>query len=129
MLVSAMRTNESIEMRVLDSSSHGAYASRTDVDKQINSHGLLNSNNNNNNTTVTSTSHSQRTGAVSGDDLSDINSSTSPFDSINQQKITTSYPNLPGQLRQFDRVTNRGLSGSVPALATGTYSSFYFFFY
>lgn len=116
MLVSAMRTNESIEMRVVG-------ASRTrDVDQQANPNSLLNSNNNNN-TITTTTTQSHRTTAVSGDNLSDINSSISPFDSFNQQKINISYPNLPGQLKQFDSVTNRALSGSVPALATGTYPS------
>lgn len=113
MLVSAMRTNESIEMRVV-----GAGRTR-DVDQQANTNSLLNSNNNNNTITITTTNQSQRTTAVLGDDLSDINSSISPFDSFNQQKINTSYPNLPGQLKQFDSVTNRALSGSVPALATG----------
>jgi hypothetical protein len=116
MLVSAMRTNESIEMRVIDS------RSRIDVDKQ------LNTNNNNNNIITAPTIHSQRTTAVLSDDLSDINSSISPFDSLNQQKIATSYPNLPGQLKQFDTVTNRSLSGSVPALATGRNFVSYFYF-
>jgi hypothetical protein len=120
MLVSAMRTNESIEMRVVDGRSRDVYPSTIDADKQINSNSLLNSNNNNNNT-ITSTT--QRTTAVSGDDLSDLNSSISPFDSLNHQKIATSYPNLPGQFRQFDSVTNRALSGSVPALATGITAS------
>jgi hypothetical protein len=118
MLVSAMRINDTIEMRVIDGRSRDAYPSTTNADNQINSNSLLNSNNNNNTITASSI-HSQRTTAVSGDDLSDINSSISPFDSLNQQKITTSYPNLPGQLRQLDRITNRALSGSVPALATG----------
>ena len=118
MLVSAMRTNESIEMRVVS-----ADRSR-DIDQQGTANGLLNSNNNNNTITTTTTiTKSQRTTAVSGDDLSEINSSISPFDSFNQQKITTSYPNLPGQLKQFDSVANRALSGSVPALATGNNQS------
>jgi len=120
MLVSAMRTNESIEMRVIDGRSREAYPSRIDADKQANPNSLLNSNNNNNNNPITTaTIHSQFTTTVSGDDLSDINSSISPFDSLNLQKIATSYPNLPGQFKQYDTVTNRALSGSVPALATG----------
>lgn len=120
MLVSAMRTNESIEMLVIDGRSRDVYPSKIDVDKQINANSSLNTNNNNNNNTITTTNiHSQRITAVSGDDLSDINSSISPFDSLNQQKIATSYPNLPGQLRKFDTVTSRALSGSVPALSTG----------
>jgi hypothetical protein len=119
MLVSAMRTNETIEMRVIDGHSQDVYPSSNDGDKQTTPNSLLNSNNNNNNSITTTTIHSQRTTAASGDNLSDINSSISPFDSFNQQKITTSYPNLPGQFRQFDNVTNRALSGSVPALATG----------
>jgi len=128
MLVTAMRTNDTIEMRVIDGSSREAYTSQTDIHKQINPAGLLNSNNNNNNSTsVLSTTRSQRTNGASGDDLSDINSSIGPFDSVNQQKINTSYPNLPGQLRQFDHATNRILSGSVPALATGKRQKFCFF--
>jgi hypothetical protein len=118
MLVSAMRINDIIEMRVIDGRSRDVYPSKSDVDKQTNSNGLLNSNNNNNTTTI-STTHSQRTTAVLTDDISDLNSSISPFDSLNQQKIATSYPNLPGQLKQYDNFTNRALSGSVPALATG----------
>ncbi len=120
MLVSAMRTSESIEMRVIDGRSREAYPSRIDADKQGNPNSLLNSNNNNNNNPITATTiHSQFPTTISGDDLSDINSSISPFDSLNLQKIATSYPNLPGQFKQFDTVTNRALSGSVPALATG----------
>lgn len=126
MLVSAMRTNESIEMRVIDGPSRDAYQPRIDIDKQTNSNSLLNSNNNNNNTITSTSIHSQRQTAVSGDDLSDINSCISPFDSLNQQKIATSYPNLPGQFRQFDSVANRSLSGSVPALATGRNEYFIF---
>ena len=123
MLVSAMRTNESIEMRVVDGRSRDVYPSTIDGDKQTTSNSLLNSNNNNNNSIANTTIQSQRTTAVSGDDFSDINSSISPFDSLNQQKIATSYPNLPGQFKQFDSVTNRALSGSVPALATGITAS------
>jgi hypothetical protein len=128
MLVSAMRINDIIEMRVIDGRSRDVYPSKSDVDKQTNSNGLLNSNNNNNTTTI-STTHSQRTTAVLTDDISDLNSSISPFDSLNQQKIATSYPNLPGQLKQYDNFTNRALSGSVPALATGIKSSVIYFFY
>ncbi|CAF0931428.1 unnamed protein product [Adineta ricciae] len=116
MVVSAMRTNESIELRVIEGHARGAYPSTVDNEKQTNT-------NNNNNIVPTSTIHSQRTTAVLSDDLSDINSSVSPFDSINQQKIATSYPNLPGQLRQIDGFTSRALSGSVPALATGITAS------
>ncbi|CAF0730470.1 unnamed protein product [Rotaria sp. Silwood1] len=124
MLVSAMRTNETIEMRVVDGSARDVYTSTTDADKQANPNSLLNSNNNNNNTVTTTTAiHSQNTTGVSGDDLSDINSSVSPFDSLNLQKIATSYPNLPGQLKHLDNVTNRALSGSVPALSTGITAS------
>jgi len=129
MLVSAMRINESIEMRVSDGRSRDVYPSKIDVDKQTDPSSLLNTNNNNNTTITTTTIYSQRTTAISGDDLSDINSSISPFDSFNQQKIATSYPNLPGQLRQFDTVTNRGLSGSVPVLATGRNFYHIFCFY
>lgn len=120
MLVSAMRANDTIEMGVNDGSSHDGYPSSIDVDKQANLHSSLNSNNNNN-TITTTTIPSPRTAGVSGDDLSDINSTISPFDSLNQQKITTSYPNLPGQLKNIDHIANRALSGSVPALATGNY--------
>ncbi|CAF4041131.1 unnamed protein product [Rotaria sp. Silwood2] len=124
MLVSAMRTNDTIEMRVVDGSSRDVYHSTTDADKQTNPNSLLNSNNNNNNNNiVTTTIHSLNTTGVSGDDLSDINSLISPFDTLNQQKIATSYPNLPGQLKHLDNVTNRALSGSVPALATGITAS------
>src|SRR6201986_2982692 len=126
MLVSAMRTNNTIEMRVIDGRSRDVFPPRIDVDKQTSPNSLLNSNNNNN-TITAQTIHSQRTTAISGDDLSDINSSISPFDSLNQQKIATSYPNLPGQLKQFDTVTNRSLSGSVPALATGRNFVSYFY--
>lgn len=119
MLVSAMRTNDSIQMHVIDGQSRGVFPPKLDIDKQTNSNGLLNSNNNNNNTLTSASINSQRPTIASGDDISDINSSISPFDSLNQQKIATSYPNLPGQLKQYDTVTNRSLSGSVPALATG----------
>ncbi|CAF0852377.1 unnamed protein product [Adineta steineri] len=122
MLVSAMRTNDTIDMRVIDGRSRDVYPSTTDVDKQTNTNHVLNSNNNNN-TITGSTTHSQRTTAVLGDDISDINSSISIFDSLNQQKIATSYPNLPGQLKHFDNFTSRALSGSVPALATGITAS------
>lgn len=120
MLVSAMRTNDTISMRVIDASSRDIYQPSIDVEKHIDSNSLLNSNNNNNTITATNL-HSDRTTGVSGDELSDINSTVSPFDSLNPQKIATSYPNLPGQLKNIDHVTNRGLSGSVPALATGTH--------
>ncbi|CAF1569314.1 unnamed protein product [Rotaria magnacalcarata] len=121
MLVSAMRANDTIEMRVIEGSSRDVYPSTIDVDKQTNPSSLLNTNNNNN--TAKRTNHSQHTGGVSGDDLSDMNSSISPFDSLNQQKIATSYPNLHGQLRHLDHITNRALSGSVPVLATGITAS------
>lgn len=122
MLVSAMRTNETIEMRVVDGRSRNVYASTVEAEKATDSNSLLNSNNNNN-TVTTATIHSQRTTTASGDDLSDMNSLTSPFDSVNQQKIATSYPNLPRQLKRFDQVNNRALSGSVPTLATGITAS------
>ncbi|CAF4469790.1 unnamed protein product [Rotaria socialis] len=121
MLVSAMRANDTIEMRVIGGSSRDAYPSTIDVDKQTSPSSLLNTNNNNN--TAKRTNHSQHREGVSGDDLSDMNSSISPFDSLNQQKIATSYPNLHGQLRHLDHVTNRALSGSVPVLATGITAS------
>ena len=117
-----MRSNESIEMRLIDGRSRNVYSSTADAVKQTNSTHVLNSNmnNNNNNLTVTSTTgQSQRNTLGSGDESSEINSLVSPFDSLNQQKIAKSYPNLPGQLRRFDQVNNRGLSGSVPTLATG----------
>ena len=118
-----MRSNDSIEMRLIDGRSRNVYSSTADAVKQTNSTHVLNnnnSNNNNNNQIVTSTTgQSQRNTVGSGDDSSEINSLVSPFDSLNQQKIAKSYPNLPGQLRRFDHVTNRGLSGSVPTLATG----------
>lgn len=126
MLVSAMRVNDTIEMCVIDGTSRNGYSSNVDIEKQTNRNNLLNSNNNNNNTHVPTVNHSQN-GGVSSDDLSDINSSNSPFDSLNQQKITTSYPNLPGQLKNLDYITNRALSGSVPALSTGI-SLFYTYF-
>ncbi|CAF1208220.1 unnamed protein product [Rotaria sordida] len=123
MLVSAMRTNDTIEMRVVDGSSRDVYPSTTNADKQTNTNGLLNSNNNNNNAVTSTAIHSSHPIGVSGDDLSDINSSISPFDSLNQQKIATSYPNLPGQLKHLENVTNRAFGGSVPALATGITAS------
>jgi hypothetical protein len=118
MLVSAMRANESIEMRVIDGRSRNIYASTMDMDKHTDPHDQLN-NNNNDNTVTAATIHTQRPAIASSDVLSNVNSVTSPFDSVNQQKIAISYPNLPGQLKQIDHMSNRALSGSVPTLATG----------
>ena len=119
MLVSAMRSNEFIEMRVIEGRSRSTYLLKNDAEKQqLDTTGLLNSNNNNNILTPT-TVHSQQTAATSGDDLSDMNSLISPFDTINQQKSATSYPNIPFEWQEYGQNKNRGLSGSVPTLATG----------
>jgi hypothetical protein len=119
MLVLAMRTNDSIEMRVIDGRSRNVYCSTAEIDRNVtNNNGLLNSNNNNN-TPSQHQIHSQRSAAASGDDLSEMTSIMTPFDTINEQKVTTSFPNLAHQLGQLEQWNNRALSGSVPALATG----------
>ena len=120
MLVSAMRVNDSIEMRVIDGRSRDAYAAALDPEKQPHTNGQLNTNNNNNNHLHQSSSPMQPERlAASHDELSESHSSNNPFDIANQHRIATSYSNLPAQLKPFDTSNNRHLSGSVPALATG----------
>lgn len=126
MLVSAMRKNELIELLVIDRASRYAYMMVSETEKISQTNGEINSNNNNNTTataTVSATIDSQRTTAISGEDLSDMNSLASPFDTINQQKLALSYPSLTGEFQRLEQMSDRALSGSVPTLATGKLSS------
>lgn len=126
MLVSAMRKNELIELLVIDRASRYAYMMVSETEKISQTNGEINSNNNNNTTataTVSATIDSQRTTAISGEDLSDMNSLASPFDTINQQKLALSYPSLTGEFQRLEQMSDRALSGSVPTLATGITAS------
>jgi hypothetical protein len=114
MLISAIRTKDIFEMCVINTRSHDADLSKINADKGIYSISNVNNNNNNNNNNT-----SRNTTVTSRDDLLDINSSHSRSDSLDQLKLITSHSNVPGRLKYLNNINDRGLSGSVPTLATG----------
>ena len=123
MLVSAMRTTDMIEIRVINSRYRDSYLSATDTHPhvEIYSSGNDNRNNNNNNRSHTATADAQRHEASSLDDRSDVNSSVDTADDRHQQSaMALSYPNLHRQYDHLQQNANRNYSGSVPTLATGS---------
>ncbi len=92
MLFSAMETHDTIEMCVINRHSNDFYQSKINTNKFTTTTGVL------------------------GEDLSYENS---PINTLKQQTINTSYPNLHDQSQHLNNITIRNLSGSVPALSTG----------
>lgn len=105
MLISAMQTNDTIDMYVISPT--------IDINKGTHNHSLLN-NNNNNNLIITK----DMTGFL-GDNLSVKNNHINSFNDAKQQTINTSYPDLYDKSKYLATMPDRGLSGSVPTLSTG----------
>ncbi|CAF1468030.1 unnamed protein product, partial [Didymodactylos carnosus] len=114
MLVRAMRTKDQIEMKVIDSRSRDYYTEQQQNGTQDNNIvlGTLSP------PTVTTQTVQSTHSALTNDNLSDVTSSIGGFDTINQQTIATSFPNLPAQLQRAD-LHSRTFSGSVPSVFTG----------
>ncbi len=114
MLISSMRTDDTIEMHVIN---NHVYSSTPDTNKTANTPSLSNDNhNNNNNNNLIS---AKRPTAVLGNDFLDKNNKISPLNTLKQQTINTSFPNLHEPSKYLRHISGRNLSGSVPALSTG----------
>ena len=110
MLISIMRTNNTVELSVINNRLSGAYPSTTDKNNGTITHNLLNGNNDNNLITAA---------AALGDDLRNKNNTTSPFNNLHQRTTNVIYRNLEDQSEYLQAVNDHGLSGSVPTFTTG----------
>ncbi|CAF4563054.1 unnamed protein product [Rotaria sp. Silwood1] len=120
-IISAMQTNDTIEMYVVNSRSNDVYLSSIDTNKGKNIDNLLNNNNTNNNNN--NLMISKQTTTDLSHDLSDKNRTTSLFDGLSQQTMSSNYLNLQGQSENSNKLVDRGLYGSLPTLSTGITAS------
>ena len=109
-----MRMKDTIEIYVIN---NHVYSSTPDTSKTSNTRSLINGNNNNNNNNNLITA--KQTAASLRDDVSDKSSKIAPLNTRKQQTINTSYPNLFDPSKHVSRISDRGLTRSVPALSTG----------
>ena len=116
MLITAMRRENSIDMRVMNT--HSPESSK---DQQLDLYRTFNgnSNNNNNNSITTTTMRSSGTTVRSDENLSDISGSLSTVGGLHRNTVTSSYPNPHGHSKHLQNISDRSLNGKTFGLTTG----------
>ena len=109
-LISAMRTSESIEMYVINGSSSDAYSSTIETHKKTSAAHLLTSNNNNSPAT---------TKDVLSDTCFDKNTVIGQLNNASEQTPSKCYSNLYNQWKHWSKIANDDLQEGTSILTTG----------